>query len=37
MAKKRRLSPQSVWDPAAVQEAFEAAGASTKHIPRLYK
>lgn len=35
MAPRRRLSPQSVWDCEAVTEAFEAAGANTKHIPRL--
>lgn len=35
MAPRRRLSPQSVWDSEAVTAAFEAAGANTKHIPRL--
>ena len=37
MVKKRNLSPQSVWDSVAVKNAFEAAGANTKHIPRMYK
>ncbi|PSC70785.1 radical SAM domain-containing [Micractinium conductrix] len=36
MVKKRNLSPQSVWDSVAVKNAFEAAGANTKHIPRMY-
>lgn len=36
MAPRRRLFPQSVWDSEAVTAAFEAAGANTKHIPRLY-
>ncbi|KAL4420786.1 hypothetical protein ABPG75_010442 [Micractinium tetrahymenae] len=36
MGKRRVLSPNSVWDAAAVEEAFKAAGANTRHIPRMY-
>lgn len=37
MVRRRNLSPQSVWDFAAVEEAFRVAGAKPSHIPRLYK
>ena len=37
MVKRRVLSPQSVWDAAAVEVAFQAAGAKPSHIPRMYK
>ncbi|KAL4451304.1 hypothetical protein ABPG77_009376 [Micractinium sp. CCAP 211/92] len=36
MGKRRVLSPNSIWDAAAVEEAFRAAGANTRHIPRMY-
>lgn len=36
MGKRRVLSPNSVWDAAAVEEAFRVAGANTRHIPRMY-
>jgi 23S rRNA (adenine(2503)-C(2))-methyltransferase len=37
MAKKRRLSPQSVYDEAAVQAAFAEAGIKDVHVATLYK
>jgi len=37
MAKKRRLSPQSVYDEAAVQAAFAEAGVKDVHVATLYK
>lgn len=37
MGKRRVLSPQSVWDAPAVEEAFRQAGAKPNHIPRMYK
>jgi hypothetical protein len=37
MPKKRRLHPNSIWDVAAVQNAFAEAGASHTHINKMYR
>ena len=37
MVKKRRLSPQSVYDEPAVQAAFAEAGVKAVHVVSLYK
>jgi hypothetical protein len=36
MAPKRTLKPQSVWDQAAVLEAFSQAGVRESHAYRLW-
>ncbi|KAL4857551.1 putative dual-specificity RNA methyltransferase RlmN 2 [Chlorella vulgaris] len=36
MGKRRKLSPESVWDYEAVLKAFEAVGAAAIHVPRMY-
>lgn len=36
-ARKRVLSPQSIYDEAAVSEAFSAAGVKDLHVTSLYK
>jgi hypothetical protein len=37
MGKRRKLSPESVWDYEAVLKAFEAVGAAAIHVPRMYR
>lgn len=37
MARKRVLSPQSVWDEPALRAAFEEHGIKALHIPVLYR
>lgn len=37
MVKKRRLSPQSVWDEAQLSEAFREAGVKDIHVGRLHR
>lgn len=35
---KRKLSPQSVWDPEAVTQAWQAVGVNAgHHLTRLYQ
>lgn len=37
MVKKRRLSPQSVWDAAELAEAFKAEGIKDYHMQKLHR
>ncbi len=37
MVKKRRLSPQSVWDEPELRLAFQEASIKESHIPKLYR
>ena len=37
MVKKRRLSPQSVWDASQLAEAFKAEGIKDYHVQKLHR
>ena len=37
MVKKRKLCPQSVWDEAALQQAFLDNGVKASHIVKLHR